>query len=134
LASIDSFRVTPPNVAPALAKGEPQLSDLQLKLYERALARDPRNHFLLLDLAREYGRHRRVIDAECTLRRLVELYPESAQICAQAAAAFVDVGLPLQAIEQFRRSLEIAPDQPDAAAINGHLARLTAALCNPAAG
>lgn len=124
LAAPDSFRAAVSNAAPALTKGEPPLSDLRLKLYERALARDPRNHFLLLDLAREYGRHLRIVDAQRMLERLLELYPTSALIRTQAAAAYAAVGLPLRAIEQFRCSLRIDPHQPDAPTIRKIITRL----------
>lgn len=132
LSPTDSFRVTPRRVTPALTKGEPPLSDLRLKLYERALRNDPRNHFLLLDLAREYGRHRRLADADQILRQLLELYPTSALIRSQAAAAYATIGLTQRAIEHYRSSLRMDPDQPDADPIRHELSRLTAGLRNPA--
>lgn len=124
LTSTDSFAVTSPSVAPVLPKGEPPLSDLRLKLYERALSRDPRNHFLLLDLAREYGRHRRLAEADQILRRLLELYPASARIRVQAATTYATIGLTPRAIEQYRSSLRMDPDQPEAPAIRQAIARL----------
>jgi tetratricopeptide (TPR) repeat protein len=107
---------------------------LRLKLYERALSRDPRNHFLLLDLAREYGRHRRIAEADQMLRRLVEHYPASAQVRSQAATAYAAVGLTQRAIEHYRGSLRLDPAQPDAAEIRRELARLTSSSCVVAAG
>lgn len=132
LTATDSARVTPLHVAPALTKGELPLSDLRLKLYERALRSDPRNHFLLLDLAREYGRHSRLAEADQILRRLLELYPQSALIRTQAAEAYATIGLTHSAIEHFRSSLRLDPDQPEANTIRHELARLTVGLHNPA--
>jgi tetratricopeptide (TPR) repeat protein len=86
-------------------------SDAKIKLYERALDRDPRNHFLLLDLAGEYGQHRRELDVRRTLERVAELFPASAMMHARVASAYAKAHLPQQAIEHYRRSLEIDPQQ-----------------------
>lgn len=146
LATSDSFYASATGIVPgcanvestakraSTAKGESPLSDLRLKLYERALARDPRNHFLLLDLAREYGRHRRVAEADQVLRRLVELYPASALIRSQAATSYAAIGLTQRAIEHYRCSLRMDPTQPDAAEIREKLAGLIFPLLQPAAG
>jgi len=122
LAPVDSF--TAP--APALPKGEWPLSDHRLELYERALGNDPRNHFLLLDLAREYGRHRRLADADRTLSRLLELYPTSANIRLRVAEACESIGLTEQALNHYRSVLTLDPSHPAAATIKAHLVRLTA--------
>jgi Tfp pilus assembly protein PilF len=83
----------------------------RMKLYERALDRDPINHLLLLDLAREYGRHGRLTEARCMLRRVVRLYPESARIRSMVAAVYGQVGLLQLAREQYEAALLIDPDQ-----------------------
>jgi tetratricopeptide (TPR) repeat protein len=131
LIASDPYYASPPALAALRTKGELPLSDLRLKLYERARCRDPRNHFLLLDLAQEYGRHRRLAEADQMLRRLLELYPTSALIRSQAAAAYAAVGLTQRAIEHYRCSLRMAPDQPAAAAVRQELTRITAGLRQP---
>jgi tetratricopeptide (TPR) repeat protein len=106
--------------------GEWPPSDARIRLYERALRRDPLNHLLLIDLAGEYGRHRRLVDADGMLQRVIELYPQSARVRAQVAASYTKIGLPRQAIEQYRQSLELDPLQPSAAVIMNELAKLDA--------
>jgi len=99
-------------------------SDARIKLYERALGRDPRNHFLLLDLAAEYARHRRTRDVRRTLEQVVELFPASVMIHSRVAAAYAAAGLPQPAIHHYRRSLEIDPQQGGADAIMNEIGRL----------
>jgi tetratricopeptide (TPR) repeat protein len=133
LAPTDFVAAPTTSVPPALAKGEWPLSDRRLQLYERALRSDPHNHFLLLDLAREYGRHRRLADADRTLERLLELYPASANIRLQAAEACESIGLPEQALDHYDRALALDPTHPAVAKIKAHISRLTNKLGSSAA-
>jgi len=108
--------VTPDHEAPI---DEPCLA--RMHLYERAQRRDPNNHFLLLDLAREYGLHRRLIQAHQTLRQILRLYPQSARVRSMVADAYLQIGLPQQAREQYQQALRLDPDHPEAARIRAEL-------------
>jgi len=97
-----------------------------MRLYELALRRDPSNHFLLIDLAREYGLHEQLLDADQTLLRVIELYPRSAKVRSMVAASYAMVGLPQQAIQHYRLALELDPLHPESTAIRAELASLVA--------
>lgn len=97
-----------------------------MRLYELALRRDPNNHLLLIDLAREYGLHEQLLDADQTLLRVIELYPRSAKVRSMVAASYAMVGLPQQAIQHYRLALELDPLHPESAAIRAELTALVA--------
>lgn len=99
-------------------------SDARIKLYERALGRDSRNHLLLLDLAAEYARHGRSGDVRRTLEQVTSLFPTSAMIQMRVATMYTAANLPQLAIDHYRRSLEINPHQAGADDIMNELARL----------
>jgi len=80
---------------------------------------------LLIDLAREYGLHGRLLNADQTLLRVIELYPQSAKVRTMVAASFAMVGLPQQAIQHYRLALELDPLHPESMAIRAELASLT---------
>jgi tetratricopeptide (TPR) repeat protein len=95
-----------------------------IALYEQALRRDPKNHFLLIDLARAYGLRYRLADAEMILDRVLRLYPRSAKVRSMAAATYAMIQRPASAIEHYRRALELDPQHPESAIILTELARL----------
>jgi len=100
------------------------VGDPRIRLYERALCRDPRNHFLLIDLAREYARHQRLFDADKMLLRILELYPRNAKIRSMVAATYAMAGCPQQAIQHYRTVLDLDPQHPESAAILAELSSL----------
>lgn len=106
-------------------------SDSRIKLYERALGRDSRNHLLLLDLADEYARHRRTGDVCRTLERVARLFPTSAMIHLRVATVYAAAKLPQFAIDHYRRSLEIDPHQAGADDILKEIVRLNERLGAP---
>jgi tetratricopeptide (TPR) repeat protein len=95
-----------------------------IALYEQALRRDPKNHFLLIDLARAYGLRYRLDEAETMLDRVLRLYPRSAKVRSMAAATFAMIQRPAKAIEHYRHALELDHQHPESAAIHTELARL----------
>jgi tetratricopeptide (TPR) repeat protein len=97
-----------------------------MRLYELALRRDPDNHFLLIDLAREYGLHNQLHNADQKLSRVIELYPHSAKVRSMVAASYAMIGLPQQAIEHYRLALELEPLHPESTAIRTELELLAA--------
>jgi tetratricopeptide (TPR) repeat protein len=104
--------------------GQDQPCEARIRLYEQALGRDPRNHLLLIDLAREYGLHQRFLDADEMLLRVLELYPRSGKVRSQVAAAYLRIGLPQQAREQFQMALVLDPLHSEATAIRVQLSSL----------
>jgi Tfp pilus assembly protein PilF len=95
-----------------------------ISLYEQALRRDPKNHLLLIDLARAYGLRYRLPEAEQMLDRALRLYPKSGKVRSMVAASFVMIGRPAQAIEHYRRALELDPQHPESASIYAELTTL----------
>ncbi len=95
-----------------------------ISLYEQALCRDPKNHLLLIDLARAYGLRYRLPEAEQMLDRALRLYPRSAKVRSMVAATYAMISRPAQAIEHYRRALELDPQHPESAAILAELATL----------
>lgn len=106
-------------------------SDARIKLYERALSRDSNNHLLLLDLASEYARHRRIEDVCRTLEQVAGLFPTSAMVQLRVAATYAAANLPQLAVNHYRRSLEINPHQSGADDIMNELARLDERVRRP---
>lgn len=80
-----------------------------IALYERALARDPENHLLILDLARAYADAGRNADAENMLERVLALHPKSALVRAKVAPLYARLGCPRQALHHYRKVLEFDP-------------------------
>jgi Flp pilus assembly protein TadD len=115
-----------PNAASVRDRGtySRNVDDSLIKLYEQARRRDPHNHFLLIDLAREYGVHLRLFDADRVLLRVLELYPRNARIRSMVAATYAMVGCPLQAIAHYRLALDLDPQHPESAAIRARLSSL----------
>jgi tetratricopeptide (TPR) repeat protein len=86
-----------------------------IALYEQALRRDPKNHLLLVDLARAYGLRYRFEEAEQMLDRVVRLYPRNAKVRSMVARSYSMISRPAQAIEHYERALELNPQHADVA-------------------
>jgi tetratricopeptide (TPR) repeat protein len=93
-------------------------------LLTEALRRDPKNHELLLSLATAHGRRRKYEDAEKLLTRLLDLAPRKASVYRKVARAYVLIDRPDQAVDCYRRSLELNSDSSVTAPILLELARL----------
>lgn len=98
--------------------------DLAISYYEQALARDPLNSVLLVDVARAYALRFRYADAEQLVARAERLYPSDAPLQAMLGRSYVQLQQFDRAIACFRRSLELAPQAPDRPAILLALAKM----------
>jgi tetratricopeptide (TPR) repeat protein len=92
--------------------------------YERALARDPHNPVLLVDVARAYSLRFRFADAEKLINLAEALYPENAQLQNMLGRSYVMVQRFDRAITCYRRFLQLAPTSPDRTAVLVELARM----------
>jgi tetratricopeptide (TPR) repeat protein len=94
-------------------------------LYERALDRDPENHLLILDLARAYAEASRDAEAKFMLHRVLALYPASAIVRAKVAPLYAQLRCPHQALNHYRRVLELDPRFSGEAEIRDAIAALS---------
>ncbi len=92
--------------------------------YERALARDPRNPVLLVDVARAYALRFRYADAEKLVNLAESLYPDNAQLQQMLGRSYVMLQRFDSAIVCYRRFLELAPTSPDRPTVLIELARM----------
>lgn len=81
--------------------------------YERALARDPHNPVLLVDLARAYALRYRFADAEKLVDLANSLHPDDARLQQMLGHSYVKIQQFDRATRCFERSLELAPDAAD---------------------
>jgi tetratricopeptide (TPR) repeat protein len=81
--------------------------------YERALARDPHNPVLLVDVARAYALRYRYDDAEKLAGLAQSLYPDDAHLQQMLGRSFVKIQQFDRAIACYRRALELAPTSPE---------------------
>lgn len=81
--------------------------------YERALARDPHNAVLLVDVARAYALRFRFADAEKLVSLAQSLYSDDAHVQQMLGRSFVQLQQFDRAIECYRRALELAPTSPE---------------------
>ena len=81
--------------------------------YERALARDPQNPILLVDVARAYALRYRFADAERLVNLAQSLYPDDARLQSMLGRSFVQLQQFDRAIACYRRALELAPTSPE---------------------
>ena len=77
--------------------------------YERALARNPQNAILLVDVARAYALRYRYEDAEKLVDQACVLYPDNARLQCLLGESYVQIQQFDRAIACYRRSLELAP-------------------------
>lgn len=87
--------------------------DEAIRYYEQALARNPRNPVLLIDVARAYALRYRYADAERLVELAQSLYPDDAHVQRMLGGSFALVLRFDQAIACYRRSLELEPSSPE---------------------
>ncbi len=92
--------------------------------YERALARDPHNPTLLVDVARAYALRYRFADAEKLVDLANSLHPNDAHLQQMLGHSYVQIQQFDRAIACFRRSLELAPDLPEKPQVLLELAKM----------
>ena len=98
--------------------------------YERALARDPHNPVLLVDVARVYALRFRFADADRLVRLAETLYPDDAHLQQMLGRSFTMLGQFDQAIACFDRALALAPKTNARLPILLELARMHERLHN----
>jgi tetratricopeptide (TPR) repeat protein len=81
--------------------------------YERALARDPQNPVLLVDVARAYALRYRYADSEKLVDLAQSLHPDDAHLQQMLGRSFVRIQQFDRAIACYQRSLELAPNSPE---------------------
>jgi tetratricopeptide (TPR) repeat protein len=92
--------------------------------YERALARDPHNAVLLVDVARAYALRYRYTDAQKLIQLAETLYPDDPQLQKMLGESYLMIQQFDRAIACFRRYLELAPSARDRPPILLELARM----------
>ena len=80
--------------------------------YERALARDPHNPVLLVDVARAYALRFRYADAQKLVNLAESLYPENAHLQQTLGHSYVMLQQFDHAIACYQRFLELSPSSP----------------------
>ena len=98
------------------AWAEPPYDDA-IRLYERALERQPTNAVLLVDVARAYALRLRYREAEQLMERASRLHPDDAQLQRMLGSTLIQIQQFDRAIACFRRSLELSPNSPERARI-----------------
>jgi tetratricopeptide (TPR) repeat protein len=81
--------------------------------YERALARDPHNPVLLVDVARAYALRFRYADAERLVNLAESLYPDDAHLQRMLGRSYVKLQQFDRAISCYVRALELEPSSPE---------------------
>lgn len=114
-ANPDAPAVADVRVPKAQAAWEQHRYDEAISLYERALARDPHNPILLVDLARAYALRYRFADAEKLVDLANTLHPNDAKLQLMLGNSYRQIQQFDRAIACMKRSLELAPQAPDRA-------------------
>jgi tetratricopeptide (TPR) repeat protein len=83
-----------------------------IRHYESALARDPQNPVLLVDVARTYALRYRYADAQQLIERAQALHPDDAHLHEMLGRSYVQIQQFDRAIACYRRALELAPTSP----------------------
>jgi tetratricopeptide (TPR) repeat protein len=81
--------------------------------YERALARDPHNAVLLVDVARAYALRYRYADSEKLVNLTQSLHSNDPHLQQMLGRSFVRIQQFDRAIACYQRSLELAPNSPE---------------------
>jgi tetratricopeptide (TPR) repeat protein len=92
--------------------------------YERALARDPHNAVLLVDVARAYVLRFRYADAEKLIELAETLYPDDAHLQEMLGRSYAMTRRFDRSIACYRRSLELVPANPQRAEILWELSKM----------
>jgi tetratricopeptide (TPR) repeat protein len=87
--------------------------DDAIRYYEQALARNPRNPVLLIDMARAYALRYRYADAQRLVELAQAIYPDDAHVRRMLGKSFALIHQFDQAIACYRRSLDLAPSSPE---------------------
>jgi tetratricopeptide (TPR) repeat protein len=98
--------------------------DEAIRLYESALARNPHNPVLLVDVARAYALRYRAADAERLIELAERLYPADAHLQQMLGRSYVQLQQFDRAIACFERALSLAPESPELPQILLELARM----------
>ena len=98
--------------------------DEAIRLYESALARDPHNPVLLVDVARAYALRYRAADAEKLVELAERLYPDDAHLQLMLGRSYVMLQHYDRAIACFEQALQLAPESPERAQTLIELARM----------
>lgn len=104
--------------------------DEAIRLYESALARNPHNPVLLVDVARAYALRYRAADAERLIELAERLYPADAHLQQMLGRSYVQLQQFDRAIACFDRALTLAPESPELPQILLELARMHERLHN----
>jgi tetratricopeptide (TPR) repeat protein len=104
--------------------------DEAIRLYESALARDPHNAVLLVDVARAYALRYRAADAERLIELAERLHPADAHLQQMLGRSYVQLQQFDRAIACFERAMSLAPDSPELPQILLELARMHERLHN----
>jgi tetratricopeptide (TPR) repeat protein len=81
--------------------------------YERALAADPQNPVLLVDVARAYALRYRYSDAEKLIERAQALHRNDAHLQEMLGRSYAQIQQFDRAIACYRRALELSPTSPN---------------------
>ena len=93
-------------------RGNSGASTRPFGIIERALARDPHNPVLLVDVARAYALRYRYADSEKLVDLAQSLHPDDAHLQQMLGRSFVRIQQFDRAIACYRRSLELCADSP----------------------
>ena len=98
--------------------------------YERALARNPLNPVLLVNVARAYAMRYRFADAEKLVNQASSLYPDDAKLQMMLGESYAQIQQFDRSIVCYRRSIELEPGTPKRPQILLELARMHERLHN----
>jgi tetratricopeptide (TPR) repeat protein len=98
--------------------------DEAIRLYERALERDPTNAVLLVDVARAYALRFRFADAEKLADRARNLHPDNAELQRMLGRSYVQLQQFDRAIECYRHALDLEPEAQERAQTLYELAKM----------
>lgn len=106
-------RARDPRVEKAKLAWQQRRYDDALRHYDKALARDPRNPTLLINVARAYALRYRYADAERLVALAQSLYPDDARLQQLLGHSYAMIQQFDRAIACFRRALDLAPSSAD---------------------
>ena len=92
--------------------------------YERALARDPHNPILLVDVSRAYALRYRFADAQKLVDLANALHPGDGHLQQMLGNSYLQIQQYDKSIACFQRSLELWPESPQRAQVLVELAKM----------